>query len=67
MCAYIGQAAFLMKNQLAEDVEFTFYRSIPSKILKQLSDYILWFGYITCLSRYTVMIWILGLVTEPIK
>ncbi|KAG0621682.1 hypothetical protein M758_3G040100 [Ceratodon purpureus] len=32
MCAYIGQAAFLMKNQTVEDVGFTFYRSIPKPV-----------------------------------
>ncbi|KAG0578917.1 hypothetical protein KC19_4G060000 [Ceratodon purpureus] len=42
MCAYIGQAAFLMKNQLAEDVEFTFYRSIPKPVYWPM------FGVATC-------------------
>jgi KUP system potassium uptake protein len=32
MCAYIGQAAFLLKNQSVEDVGFTFYRSIPKPV-----------------------------------
>lgn len=31
LCSYIGQAAFLMKNQSMDDVTYTFYRSIPSK------------------------------------
>lgn len=30
LCAYIGQASFLMKNQLDDDVAYTFYRSVPS-------------------------------------
>jgi K+ transporter len=33
MCAYIGQAAFLLKNQTSDDVNYTFYRSVPSKVL----------------------------------
>nr|XP_024370161.1 putative potassium transporter 12 [Physcomitrium patens] len=32
LCAYIGQAAFLMKNQSMDDVTYTFYRSIPKPV-----------------------------------
>jgi len=42
LCAYIGQAAFLMKNQTEEDVGYTFYRSIPKPVYWPM------FGLATC-------------------
>jgi hypothetical protein len=31
LAAYIGQAAYLLKHNTAEDVSYTFYKSVPSK------------------------------------
>lgn len=42
LCAYIGQASFLMKNQLDDDVAYTFYRSVPKPIYWPM------FGVATC-------------------
>jgi hypothetical protein len=31
LAAYIGQAAYLLKHNTAQDVAYTFYKSVPSK------------------------------------